>query len=107
MLSGLQFTLSMMQAIALADVAQTLVTMWPVCRFELTPERTYRPKLGALAGLSEYKCGADAAMAAYLAHPDVIKAIHVKSGTPGQAYKLTVPDLRPLYTCVLAGTQLE
>lgn len=71
------------------------------CRFELTPARTYRLTQRALAGLDGYKCGAETSLALYLADDSVQKAIHVEAakGKEGQTYTLTVPDLRPLYTC--------
>ena len=71
------------------------------CRFELTPSRTYQLKSHSLAGLDGYKCGAETSLALYLANDAVQKAIHVEQtkGKEGQTYTLTVPDLRPLYTC--------
>ena len=70
-----------------------------LCRFELTEERAYRVKPAVIAGHSDYMCGRDQAMTEYLANEKVMNAINVIEGTPMQTYTLTVPDLRPLYTC--------
>ena len=65
--------------------------------FELGASGHYNLRPQALDRLGDYKCGSEAAMVKYLATPQVAAAIHVKEGTGGMRYKLTVPDLRPLY----------
>tara|TARA_B110000208_G_scaffold14306_1_gene17371 strand:+ start:82 stop:1770 length:1689 start_codon:yes stop_codon:yes gene_type:complete len=53
----------------------------------------------AVAGaLNDYPCGGQKAMDLWLARPDVVKALHVKTNTSGMAYgPRDRDDLRPLY----------
>lgn len=67
--------------------------------FELGESGHYQLRAHVLGRLGDYKCGSEGAMVKYLADPKVAAAIHVREGTGGMRYKLTVPDLRPLYKC--------
>ena len=56
----------------------------------------YHDPLGG--ALNDYTCGGGGMMEKYLSHPEVVKALHVKSGTAGMRYgPRDRDDLRPLY----------
>lgn len=53
---------------------------------------------GYTQALNDYTCGASSAMEKWLAHPDVISALHVKADTAGMVYNKTAKNLLPLYS---------
>jgi carboxypeptidase C (cathepsin A) len=73
---------------------------------KVTTKQSFRVSAGYSEALNDYTCGAEAAMDAYLAHPDVVEALHVKAGTPGMTYKKTVRDLPPLYKQLIDKYQM-
>jgi hypothetical protein len=77
------------------EAAERTLSDW----VELAPSGHYRLHRDTLARVGSSKCGAEAAMEKYLKNNEVVQAIHVKAGTPGMTYELTVPDLRPSYRC--------
>lgn len=60
------------------------------------PLDSYHPH-PQLRQLNDYKCGGSNAMDAFLSNSDVVKALHVKSGTGRMHYSADVGDLRDLY----------
>jgi len=60
------------------------------------PSDSYHPHPN-LKQLNDYKCGGSHAMDQYLDDPNVIKALHVKSGTGRMHYSSDCGDLRNLY----------
>jgi len=64
---------------------------------EVDTKQSFTINAGYGQALNDYTCGAETAMDAWLAAPEVVAALHVKAGTVGMTYKKTATDLLPLY----------
>lgn len=65
------------------------------------PSDSYHPN-PQFGQLNDYRCGASTAMDAYLENSDVIRALHVKSGTGRMHYSANCGDLRTLYRTIFS-----
>lgn len=81
-----------------SELAQSTVSV--------STEDSFSLAAGYKQALGDYLCGAESAMDVYLAHPDVIEALHVKANTAGMTYKKTATDLRPLYSELINKHQI-
>jgi hypothetical protein len=70
---------------------------------EVTVEtaQSFSVSAGYSQALNDYTCGAETAMDAWLAAPEVVKALNVKANTPGMQYKKTATNLLPLYASLI------
>jgi serine carboxypeptidase-like clade 1 len=75
---------------------------------EVTVEthQSFSVSAGYSQALNDYSCGAETAMDAWLANPEVVSALHVKAGTVGMQYQKTATDLLPLYKDLISQYQV-